>query len=162
MIGFERFPVVRKYLGRTSVLLYDSISNMAKQKWFCLRTLGGHLLQEQSRHMTRRNCLGQDHARERPLKAYGLEVLAGQLITALLSHCPASQFRCCLHILFSLPHSVPVTSGITSSLWWCCTGQCPGGTAAHPALGDGARQWGTEQKVSWAEDQKNHLWNLLF
>lgn len=143
MIGFERFPVVRKNLGRTSVLSYGSISNMANQKWFCLRTFGGHLQQ------------GTEQAHdEKELPGAGPcngETTAGLWLRSISRsdrHSPALPLSC-FPVLVLPSHPLQLSplcsqwpSGVTSSLWWCCTGRCPGGTAAHPALEDGGNTVG--------------------
>lgn len=143
MISFQWFPIVRKYLGTTSILSYSAISNMPNQKWFCLRTFGGHLLQGTERTYDLRSRMGQDHIMEKLLQACGLEVLTGQLITGLVSHCPASQFKCCLHIFFSLSPLCSQRSSV-SSLWWCCTGHMPWWDNCSPSTG-GQRQDSGEQ-----------------
>lgn len=165
VIGFELFPAVRKYLGWTSVLSYGAVSKMPNQKWLCLGTSGGYLLQG-----TEQAC---DQKEWKELPGAGPrngETTAGlwlRSISRSAHHTPGLPLSC-------FPSSsAAVTSPSASSLSVpsdplpllsddAAQSTCPGEQLLTQHWRMKARQWGREQKVFWAEDLQKHLRNLLF
>lgn len=161
VIGFELFPVVRKYLGRTSVLSYGAISKMPNQKWFCLRISGGYLLPGTGQAYDQKELPGAG-----PCSGETTAGLWHRSISRSAHHTPGVPLSCfpSSSVAFTPPSasllSVP-SDPLPLLLGDAAQGTCPGGQMLTQNWRMKTRQRGTEQKVSWAEDLQKHLRNLL-
>lgn len=159
MTGFERFPILREYLGRTFSLSYDITTSMPNQKWLCLRTFGGHLLQGAEQGYDQKELTGAGPRNGEITTGLWLRSISGTAhhspgLPLLLSCAPFQVLP--PHLLQSLPTLFPVILYLSSLVMLHRVHALVGELLIQYWRMEG-KQWGTELNISWAGDLKKGL-----
>lgn len=159
MSGFEQFPILSEYLGRTFSLSYGIVTSMPDQKWLCLRTFGWCLLQGAEQEYDQKELTGAG-----PHNGETTTGLWLRSISRTVQHGPGLPLLlCCIPVQALPPHLLqPLPSRFPVILYLCFLVMLH---RVHALVGELLTQylrkegklWRTELNISWAGDPKKDL-----